>query len=107
MPQVSQFSLEDLAATIRARKQTSADKSYTRSLFDGGPELIARKLGEEAIETIIAALGDDAGAVRDEAADLLYHLLVLLEAKGVELKDVLAELERRTGQSGLDEKAAR
>lgn len=104
---MSQFSLEDLAAIIRARSTASADKSYTRSLLDGGPALVSRKLGEEAIETIVAALGDDAGAVRDEAADLLYHLLVLLEVKGVELKDVLAELERRTGLSGLDEKAAR
>ncbi len=104
---MSGFDLEDLAAIIRARSTASADKSYTKTLLDGGPELIARKLGEEATETIIAALGDDPDAVRDEAADLLYHLLVLLEVKGVELNDVLAELERRTGQSGLDEKAAR
>ncbi len=104
---MSGFGLEDLAAIIRARAAASADKSYTKGLLEGGPELIARKLGEEAVETIIAALGDDAGAVRNEAADLLYHLLVLLEVKNVELKDVLAELERRTGQSGLDEKATR
>lgn len=104
---MSGFSLEDLVAIIRARSTASADNSYTRSLLDGGPALIARKVGEEATETIIAALGDDTDAVRDEAADLLYHLLVLLEVKGVELKDVLAELERRTSQSGLDEKAAR
>jgi phosphoribosyl-ATP pyrophosphohydrolase len=101
------FSLDDLAATIALRSQTSGEKSYTRALLDKGPRGAAKKFGEEAVELIIAAVGQDDAAVRAEAADVLYHLLVLLKAREVPLGDVLAELERRTVRSGLEEKAAR
>ena len=99
--------LPRLAAIIASRRQESAGKSYTKELLDGGAEKCARKLGEEAIETVIAALGSDTAALKREAADLLYHLLVLLEVRRVPLGDVLAELEGRIGTSGLTEKAAR
>ncbi len=104
---MSVFSLDDLARIIRARRSESAEKSYTKSLFEAGPPRIAKKFGEEAVEAIIAALEGDKGPLVSEAADVLYHLLVLLEARGVTLSEVLAELERRTSQSGLAEKAAR
>jgi phosphoribosyl-ATP pyrophosphohydrolase len=99
--------LLSLAATIRARRAESADKSYTRQLLDAGPERCAKKLGEEAVETVIAGLCGDPAALRSEAADLVYHLLVLLECRGVALDDVLGELARRAGTSGIAEKAAR
>ena len=99
--------LARLAAIIRARRGETASKSYTRELLDAGPERCARKLGEEAVETIIAALGPDPKALTREAADLVYHLLVLLESRQVAFADVLVELERRVGVSGLTEKAAR
>jgi phosphoribosyl-ATP pyrophosphohydrolase len=99
--------LQRLAALISARRAESASKSYTRELLDGGPERCANKLGEEATETIIAALAQDNRALTREAADLVYHLLVLLESKRVPLADILAELESRMGTSGLAEKAAR
>lgn len=96
-----------LAETIRARRSAAADKSYTRQLLDAGPERCAKKLGEEAVETVVAGVSQGDDALRAEAADLLYHLLVLLEARGVALSDVLAVLDSRSGQSGLAEKAAR
>lgn len=96
-----------LAATIRARRADSGEKSYTRQLLEGGPRLCAKKLGEEATETIIAALAEDDGALKNEAADLLYHLLVLLESRRLDVSDVLAVLSGRMGTSGLAEKAAR
>jgi phosphoribosyl-ATP pyrophosphohydrolase len=99
--------LPRLAAMIAQRRTESATKSYTRELLDGGPERCAKKLGEEAVETVIAALGQDSRALTREAADLLYHLLVVLEARRVPLSDVLNELESRMGTSGLAEKAAR
>ncbi len=99
--------LDRLQATIRARRQDPANRSYTRQLLDGGPERCAKKLGEEAIETVIAAVHQDDAALRAESADLLYHLLVLLEVRGIPLADVLAILDARTGTSGLDEKASR
>jgi phosphoribosyl-ATP pyrophosphohydrolase len=99
--------LKSLAQTIRARRSASGDTSYTRQLLDGGPEKCAKKLGEEAAETVIAGVSQDDAALTGEAADLLYHLLVLLEVREVPLDDVLAELESRMGQSGLEEKAAR
>ena len=99
--------LQRLAAVIHSRRAENAAKSYTRELLDAGPERCARKLGEEAIETLIAALGPDARALTREAADLLYHLLVLLEARQIPLSNVMAELESRMGTSGLTEKAAR
>ncbi len=99
--------LDRLAATIASRRAADPGSSYVAALFARGLPKIAQKLGEEAVETVIAALGDDAGSVTGEAADLLFHLLVLLEARGVPLASVLAELDRREGLSGLDEKAAR
>ncbi|HLW92523.1 MAG TPA: phosphoribosyl-ATP diphosphatase [Roseiarcus sp.] len=101
------FSLDDLARTIAERAQGSAEKSYTRSLLDKGPKGAAKKFGEEAIELVIAAVGEDDGRLTAEAADVLYHLLVVLEARGARLADVLAELERRTQRSGHEEKASR
>ena len=99
--------LARLAATIKARRVESADKSYTRQLLDGGPKLCAKKLGEEAVELVIAALAEDDAALVGEAADVLYHLLVLLEARGIAIADVLAALEGRMATSGLAEKTAR
>jgi len=99
--------LLELAATIRARRSAAADASYTRQLLDGGAVRCARKFGEEAVEAVIAAVGDSEEALKGEAADVLYHLLVLLEARGVALDDVLAVLAARQGTSGLAEKAAR
>jgi phosphoribosyl-ATP pyrophosphohydrolase len=99
--------LLQLAATIRARRAAAPDGSYTRQLLDAGPVRCARKLGEEAIETVIAGAGESDDALKEEAADLLYHLLVLLESRGVAITDVLGVLERRGGTSGLKEKADR
>lgn len=99
--------LTSLAALIRSRRNDSASKSYTKELLDGGIERCAKKLGEEAVETVIAAMGTDRMALKKEAADLLYHLLVVLEQKGVTLDEVLGELQARTGTSGLTEKAQR
>jgi phosphoribosyl-ATP pyrophosphohydrolase len=99
--------LLQLAATIQERRAAAAESSYTRQLLDAGPARCGRKLGEEAIETIIAAMGENDEAVKEEAADVLYHLIVLLESRGVALSDVLAVLERRAGVSGLKEKADR
>lgn len=99
--------LDRLAATIRARRSAEGDRSYTRQLLDGGPARCAKKLGEEAIEVVIAAVHQDDKALASEAADLLYHLLVLLEARGMSLADALAVLDARSGTSGIDEKASR
>lgn len=99
--------LDRLAAMISARRQATSDSSYTRQLLDGGRERCAKKFGEEAVEAVIAGVGDDAAALVNEAADTLYHLLVLLECQSVPLSRVMAELERRMGTSGIAEKAAR
>lgn len=104
---MSEDVLPRLASLIQSRRLATASTSYTRELLDAGVERCAKKLGEEATETIIAALGSDLNALRREAADLVYHLLVLLESKQVPLDAVLAELESRMGTSGLAEKAAR
>ncbi len=101
------FTLEDLARIIAARADASAESSYTASLLAKGPARCAKKFGEEAVELAIAAVGQDDAAVRAEAADTLYHLLVLLRSRGVTLADVMDELERRTEQSGHAEKASR
>jgi phosphoribosyl-ATP pyrophosphohydrolase len=101
------FSLDELAEIIDRRAEASAEKSYTRSLLDRGATHCARKFGEEAIELTIAAAAEDDAAVRAEAADVLYHLLVLLRARGVAFDSVVRELEGRTRQSGHEEKAAR
>lgn len=99
--------LKRLAATIRSRRAEAANSSYTSQLLEAGPETCARKFGEEAIEAVIAGIAQSPQALKSEAADVLYHLLVLLEARGVAFDDVLAELEGRSGTSGLAEKAAR
>jgi len=99
--------LDRLAATIASRRAVDPGSSYVAALFAKGLPKIAQKLGEEAVETVIAALGGDAKAVAGEAADLLFHLLVLLEAADVPLAAVFAELDRRDGVSGIEEKASR
>ena len=99
--------LAQLAAIIKDRKSAPADKSYTRQLLDAGPSRCAKKLGEEAVETVMAGVAEDDDALRAEAADLLYHLLVLLESRAIAIDDVLAVLEKRMGLSGLEEKASR
>ena len=104
---MSDFSLTELAALIDDRAKSGGDSSYTRKLLDKGVEKCAQKLGEEAVELSIAAAIRNPDEVKAEAADLLYHLLVLLKVSGVSLQDVLLELQRRTAQSGLEEKAAR
>ncbi len=96
-----------LLALIRERKSARGDKSYTRQLFDGGTERCAKKFGEEAVEAVIASLGDDRIALKNEAADVVYHLLVLLESREVNFEDVVTELKVRMRQSGLEEKASR
>ena len=102
-----QFTLEDLAKIVAERAGSGDPGSYTAKLVGGGVPHCAKKLGEEAVETVIAAVGGDRGALSAEAADLLYHLLVLLNASGVPLDEVMAELGRRTGETGLQEKARR
>jgi len=99
--------LARLYATIAARKGGDPESSYTAKLLAGGPSAIARKLGEESIETVIAALQNDSAQTVRESADLLYHLLVLWAACGIAPDDVWAELARREGTSGIAEKAAR
>ncbi|MES0824671.1 phosphoribosyl-ATP diphosphatase [Ruegeria sp. SCP11] len=99
--------LHDLAATIEARKGADPESSWTAKLLAKGPEKCAEKFGEEAVEAIIEAVKDDKAGLTAEAADVLYHLLVMLAARDVALEDVLAELARRQGISGISEKAAR
>lgn len=99
--------LEDLAATIAQRAQADPDSSWTAKLLAKGPEKCAEKFGEEAVEAIIEAVKGDRARLTSEVADVLYHLLVMLQSRDVPLSDVLAELARRQGTSGIDEKAAR
>ena len=99
--------LTRLAATIAARKGADPETSWTAKLFAKGPEKCAEKFGEEAIEAIIEAVKGDREKLTSEAADVLYHLLVMLAARDVTLEDVLKELERREGTSGIVEKAGR
>src|SRR5438270_3150752 len=101
---MGKFTVHDLEQRVRARAQASPDVSYTRKLLDRGVAQCAKKLGEEAIETVLAAVGEDRERLIAEAADLIYHLLVLLEAREVALADVETVLAARTHQSGLDEK---
>jgi phosphoribosyl-ATP pyrophosphohydrolase len=101
------MSLHDLAATIEARKGADADTSWTAKLLSKGPEKCAEKFGEEAVEAIIEAVKGDRAALTGEAADALYHLLVMCAARDVTLADIEAELARRSAQSGLSEKASR
>ena len=104
---MTKFTLADLEKRVHERAKASAAQSYTRALIDKGVAHCAKKLGEEAIETALAAVQDDRGQLIAEAADLLYHLLVLLEARGITLGEVEAVLEQRTAQSGHQEKASR
>ncbi|WP_127903399.1 phosphoribosyl-ATP diphosphatase [Solirhodobacter olei] len=99
--------LDRLAATIAARKSAAPDSSWTAKLLSLGPEKCAEKFGEEAVEAIIEAVKGDRARLTAEAADVLYHLLVMLAARDVTLADVEAELARREGTSGIAEKAAR
>ena len=99
--------LRALAATIRDRRGATAEASYTKSLLDAGAARCARKFGEESIEAIVAALQSDRDGLRGEAADVVYHLLVLLEAADVAFDDVLMDLRERMRQSGHAEKASR
>ncbi|MGE8142816.1 phosphoribosyl-ATP diphosphatase [Novosphingobium sp. NPDC080210] len=99
--------LSRLAATIAARRGADPETSWVAKLNARGVPVIARKLGEEAVETVIAALSGSREELIGEAADTLFHLLVLLDAKGVALDEVMAELDRREGTSGIAEKAAR
>src|SRR3974390_2135205 len=101
------FTLHDLEKRVQNRAHESADVSYTRKLLDRGVIHCAKKLGEEAVEAAIAAVGEDKSRMIGEAADVLYHLLVVLHVRGITLGEVEAELAARTRQSGLDEKAAR
>ena len=99
--------LKSLSETIRSRRTATAEVSYTRKLLDAGPSKCAKKLGEEAVELVIAATSEDDDALHNEAADLIYHLLVLLESRDTDLGPVMDVLVNRHGISGLDEKAAR
>jgi len=101
------FTLEGLDQRVAARASASPEDSWTARLLAAGVERTAKKFGEEAAELIIAAVTRDQGGTTAEAADVLYHLLVLLRSAGVPLGDVMAELEKRTAQSGIAEKASR
>jgi len=101
------FTLQDLEQRVKERAGARADGSYTRKLLDRGVAHCAKKLGEEAIETVIAAVGEDRERLIAEAADLVYHLVVVLQARGIALAEVEAALGARTVQSGLAEKASR
>jgi phosphoribosyl-ATP pyrophosphohydrolase len=102
-----EFTLHDLAARVKERANASGEESYTRKLLDKGAAHCAKKFGEEAVETVIAAVDGDRKHLIAETADLLYHLLVVLEARGVKLTEVEEALAKRTSQSGLEEKASR
>ncbi|HMO07426.1 MAG TPA: phosphoribosyl-ATP diphosphatase [Paracoccaceae bacterium] len=104
---MTDHALDRLAATIAARRGADAGTSWTAKLLAAGPEAAARKFAEESTEAVIEAVRGDRAALTREAADVLYHLLVMLAARDVALADVLAELARREGRSGLDEKASR
>jgi phosphoribosyl-ATP pyrophosphohydrolase len=104
---MADFTLADLERIVAARGRSGDPDSWTAKLFAHGIDKAAQKLGEEAVETVIAAVKGDADALVTESADLLYHWLVVLALAGVPLSSVLAELERRTGQSGTAEKASR
>ena len=101
------FTIHDLEARVHQRAAASPEESYTRKLIDRGVAHCAKKLGEEAVETALAAVAEDREHLIGETADLLYHLLVVLEARGIRLAEVEAVLAARTAYSGLDEKAAR
>ena len=101
------MTLEELEQIIASRAGASPEESWTARLLDKGPEKVAGKFGEEAIEAIVEAIKDDRERLTSEAADVLFHLLVMLKSRDVTLAQVMAELARRQNQSGLAEKAAR
>lgn len=101
------FALSDLETIVARRASADGDTSYTARLSAAGIGKASQKFGEEAVETIVAALSEDGEALTKEAADVLYHLLVVLRLRGVPLSDVMSELERRTAETGLQEKARR
>ena len=104
---MARFTIHDLAATIDARAAAGGEASYTRKLLDKGAEHCAKKFGEEAVETVIAAVENNRDHLIAEGADLMFHFLVLLKSRGVKLEDVEEALAQRTTMSGLDEKASR
>jgi phosphoribosyl-ATP pyrophosphohydrolase len=104
---MTRFTIHDLAATIDARAASGGDASYTRKLLDKGTDHCAKKLGEEAVETVIAAVENNRDHLIAESADLIFHLLVLLKSRGIGLAEVEDALAQRTQMSGLEEKAAR
>ena len=104
---MSAFTMHDLEERVRERAAASADASYTRKLLDRGVAHCAKKLGEEAVEAVLAAAVEDRDRVIAESADLIYHLLVVLRARGISLAEVEAELATRVKTSGLEEKASR
>ncbi|GAK71530.1 phosphoribosyl-ATP pyrophosphatase [Agrobacterium rubi TR3 = NBRC 13261] len=104
---MSDFSLSDLERIVAERASASPDQSWTAKLVAAGQTRAAKKLGEEAVETVIAAISNDRKNLTDEAADLLYHLMVVLKIADIPLANVMAELHRRTGQTGLQEKESR
>ncbi|PZA10937.1 phosphoribosyl-ATP diphosphatase [Rhodopseudomonas palustris] len=104
---MARFTLHDLAATVDTRAASGGDSSYTRKLLDKGAEHCAKKFGEEAVELVIATVENDRTHLIAEAADVLFHMLVLLKSRGVKLEEVEAALGQRTSMSGLEEKASR
>jgi len=104
---MSAFTVHDLEKRVRERAAASADASYTRKLLDRGVAHCAKKLGEEAVEAVLAAAVENRDRVIAESADLIYHLLVVLRARGISLAEVEAELATRVQTSGLEEKASR
>ena len=104
---MSAFTVHDLEKRVQERAAASADTSYTRKLLDRGVAYCAKKLGEEAVETVIAAVENNRDRLIAESADLIYHLLVVLRARGISLAEVEAELATRVKTSGLEEKASR
>lgn len=104
---MTNFLLQDLEAIVAARASASPEESWTARLVAAGLDKAGRKFGEEAIETLVAALGDDRQALVAESADLLFHWLVVLHMRGIAVDEVMSELQARTAQSGLAEKAAR
>jgi phosphoribosyl-ATP pyrophosphohydrolase len=104
---LSEFALNDLEKIVALRAKAAPEESWTAKLVAAGQTKAAKKLGEEAVETVIAAISQDREDLVSESADLVYHLMVVLNIAGIPLQDVLDELGRRTGQSGLQEKASR
>jgi phosphoribosyl-ATP pyrophosphohydrolase len=104
---MTRFTMYDLEKRVQQRAQARAEGSYTRELLDRGVEYCARKLGEESIETVLAAVAEDRSRLIAETADLIYHLLVVLHARGIALAEVEAALAERTKQTGLAEKMSR